>query len=57
MKTKKRHKITILESLTPEQAETGDLCYFEDLDAHVQEIFIDLFASTIENKQNQQQEE
>ncbi|NQT68322.1 MAG: hypothetical protein HQ552_01945 [Desulfobacteraceae bacterium] len=54
MKTKKRHKISVLESLTPDQAEAGDLCYFEDLDAHVQEIFIDLFASIIENKQNQQ---
>jgi len=57
MKPKKRHKISVLESLTPEQSETGDLCYFEDLDAHVQEIFIDLFASSIENKQNQQQED
>ena len=57
MKTKKRHKISVLENLTPEQAETGVLCYFEDLDAHVQEIFIDLFASIIENNQNQQQEE
>jgi len=57
MKTKNRHKISVLESLTPEQSETGDLCYFEDLDAHVQEIFIDLFASSIENKQNQQQED
>ncbi len=27
------------------------MCYFEDLDAHVQEIIIDLFASIIENKQ------
>lgn len=57
MKTKKRHKINVLENLSPEQAETGDLCYFEDIDAHVQEIIIDLFASIIENKQNQQQEE
>ncbi|MBC8427024.1 MAG: hypothetical protein H8E00_00050 [Deltaproteobacteria bacterium] len=57
MKTKKQHKINILEGLTPEQAEAGDLCYFEDIDAHVQEIFIDLFASIIENKQNQKQEE
>ncbi|MEA1900377.1 MAG: hypothetical protein U9N47_06385 [Thermodesulfobacteriota bacterium] len=57
METKNRYKIKILESLIPEQAETGDLCYFEDLDAHIQEIIIDLFASIIENKQNQQQEE
>ena len=54
METKKRHKIKVLESLTPEQAETGDICYFEDLDAHVQEIFIDLFASIIENKQQEE---
>ncbi|MBW2603677.1 MAG: hypothetical protein JRE28_05095 [Deltaproteobacteria bacterium] len=57
METRKQHKIKVLESLTPEQAEIGNLCYFEDLDAHVQEIIIDLFASIIENKQNQQQEE
>jgi len=56
MKTIKRHKISVLENLTPEQAETENLRYFEDIDAHVQEIFIDLFASIIENKQNQQQE-
>ena len=57
METKKRYQIKVLESLTPEQAETGDLCYFEDLDAHVQEIIIDLFASSIENKRKQQQGE
>jgi len=54
METKKQHKIKVLESLTPEQAESGDLCYFEDLDAHVQEIIIDLFASIIENKQQEE---
>ena len=57
METKKRYKIRVLESLTPEQAETEDLCYFEDLDANVQEILIDLIASSIENKKNQQQGE
>jgi len=57
MKPKKRHKIKVLENLTPEQAETEDLHYFEDTDTFVQEIFIDLFVSIIENKQNQQQEE
>ena len=54
METKKRHKITIIESLTPEQAETEDLRYFEDRDAYLQEIFIDLFASIIENKQQEE---
>jgi hypothetical protein len=57
METKKRHKIKVLESLSPKQADTGNLCYFEELDMHVQEILIDLFVSSIENKQNQQQEE
>lgn len=57
MKTTKRHKINVLESLTPEQAETENLRYFEDRDARVQEIMIDFIASIIENKQNQQQEE
>jgi len=54
METKKRYKIKVLESPIPEQAETGNLCYFEDLDAHIQEIIIDLLASIIEN--NQQEE-
>jgi len=54
METKKRYKIKVLESLIPEQAETADLCYFEDLDAHLQEIIIDLFASIIENKQQEE---
>ena len=57
METKKQHKIKVLERLIPEQAETADLCYFEDLDEHIQEIIIDLLASIIEHKQNQQQEE
>jgi hypothetical protein len=54
METKKRYEIKVLESLIPEQAETADLCYFEDLDAHLQEIIIDLFASIIENKQQEE---
>jgi len=54
MDTKKQYKINVLESLTPEQTKTGDLCYFEDLDANVQEIIIDLFASIIENKQQEE---
>jgi len=57
MKTKKRHKITILESLTPEQAETDNLRYFEDRDAYLQEITLDLIASIFKNKRNQQQED
>jgi len=57
MKPKKRHKITILESLTPEQAETENLRYFEDRDAYLQEITLDLIASIVKNKRNQQQEE
>ena len=57
MKTRKRHKITILESLTPEQAETENLRYFEDRDAYLQEITLDLIASIVKNKRNQQQEE
>jgi len=57
MKTKKRYKITILESLTPEQAETEDLRYFEDRGAYLQEIMLDLIASMVENKHNRQQEE
>ena len=28
----------------------SDLIYFEDLDSNVQEVFIDLFVSIIENK-------
>ena len=54
METKKRYKIKVLESLSLEQAEIEKLCYFEDLDAHVQEIIIDLFASIIENKQQEE---
>lgn len=54
METKKRHKIRVLESLTPEQAETEDLRYFEDRDAHIQEILIDLIVSSIQNKRKSQ---
>jgi hypothetical protein len=54
METKKRYEIKVLESLIPEQAETGDLCYFEDLGTHLQEIIIDLFVSIIENKQQEE---
>ncbi len=54
METKKRHKLNVLKSLTPEQAETGDLPYFEDRDAYLQEIILDLIASSIENKQQEE---